>query len=257
MSTQVRTCFNGCSFTYGEGFDLPERDLYVYDRILSAKYGWLRSNISLPGSSNYTIFLRSAEAILSQQYDIIFTQWSALNRIWLSPGPGAYYFVNDESHPDYTYRDLYINPKDKKKLNELLLILNHDYQAIFDLVDYCNILQQLAKFNKSRVVFINGLVPWKEDLIQPLEMDLAQSLSAYSKIILDFDHRDDSEIKKYFSKLQQKVLTLDKSFWVNCFESFQSNICDIAPAGHHPGIKSHQWMADKIIDYLNQNQLNA
>lgn len=250
MSTQIKTCFNGCSFTYGEGFDSPERDLYVYDRVLAQQHKWSSSNIAVPGSNNHNIFLRSAEAIQSQQYDIVFTQWSGLNRVWLSPGPDVHYFVNDVRYPDYTYRDLYISPKDKTKFNNLLLVLNHDYQNIIDLVSYCNILEQLAKANKCRVVFINGLVPWQADLIRPLDCDLEKFLSPYSKSILDFTNRNDNEVIKYFSNLQQKISTLNKDNWVNMFESFQENMCDVAPAGHHPGIKSHQWMADKVSNYL-------
>lgn len=252
MSTQIKTCFNGCSFTYGEGFKSQERNQYTYEKVLAKKYNWDSINIAVKGSSNHTIFLRSAEAIQSQQYDIVFTQWSALNRIWLSPGPEIHYFVNDVKHPDYTYRDLYINSKDKKKFNELLLILNHDYQNIIDLISYCNILQQLAEANTVRAVFINGLIPWQEDLIQPLGSNLDQSLSSYSKIIFDFKNRSDAEIIKYFLKLQQKISTLDKNLWVNMFESFWENTCDIAPAGHHPGIKSHQWMAKQITNYLGE-----
>ena len=252
MSTQIKTCFNGCSFTYGEGFNLQERNQYIYDKVLSKEYNWNSTNIAVKGSSNYTIFLRSAEAIQSQQYDIVFTQWSALNRIWLSPGPEVHYFVNDLKYPDYTYRDLYISPKDKKKLNQLLLLLNHDYQNILDLISYCNILQQLAVVNKSRAVFINGLIPWQEDLIQTLDSNLNQSLSLYSKIIFDFKNRSDDEIIKYFLKLQKKISTLDKNLWVNMFESFLENTCDIAPAGHHPGVESHQWMAKQITNYLGE-----
>ena len=252
MSTEIKTCFNGCSFTYGEGFNLSDRAIHVYDQILAKKYNWSSTNIAIPGSDNHNIFLRSAESIISQQYDIVFTQWSALNRIWLSPGPDAYYFINDVRCPDYTYRDLYINRKDKKKLNELLLLLNHDYQNIINLTSYCSILEQLSIVNNIRIIFVNGLIPWQSDLMQTIGADLGQSLSLYSKSILDFVNRRDDEIIEYFLKLQQKVSTLNKSNWVNLFESFQSNICDISPAGHHPGIKSHKWMAGKIIDFLNQ-----
>jgi hypothetical protein len=251
MPTEIKTCFNGCSFTYGEGFDLTGRDLYVYDRILAKKYNWDSDNIAVPGSDNHNIFLRSAESIQSQKYNIVFTQWSALNRFWLSPGPETYYFINDVQYSDYTYRDLYINPSDKKKLNELLLLLNHDYQNIINLTNYCNILEQLAQANNTRVVFINGLIPWQEDLIQTLGSDIELGLSPYSKSILDFNTRSDDEIIKYFLKLQQKISTLNKNSWVNMFNSFQTNICDHAPAGHHPGVKSHKWMADKITHYID------
>jgi len=253
MSTEIKTCFNGCSFTYGEGFDPSDRAIHVYDRILANKYNWSSTNIAVPGSDNHNIFLRSAESIQSQKYDIVFTQWSALNRIWLSPGPDVYYFINDIRHSDYTYRDLYINPSDKKKLNELLLLLNHDYQNIIDLTGYCNILEQLAQANGTRIVFINGLIPWQEDLIQPIGSNFEKSLSSYSKSILDFNTRSDNEIIEYFLKLQQKTSTLNKNIWVNMFDSFYSNTCDHSPAGHHPGIKSHKWMADKIACYIDRS----
>jgi hypothetical protein len=252
MSTKVKVCFNGCSFTAGEGFDSSQRKLHVYDCVLADQHNWDSDNIAVKGSSNHTIFLRSAQAIQSQQYNIVFTQWSALNRIWLSPGPETYYFVNDLRRPDYSYRDLYINQQDKKKLNQLLLLLNHDYQNILDLVGYCRILEQLAELNKTRIIFINGLVPWQSDLVQPLSQDLNNTLSEYTKEILDFKNRNDIEIINYFSKLQQQISTLDSSNWVNMFDSFQSNVCDIAPAGHHPGVKSHQWMAKQINTYLGK-----
>lgn len=254
MSTKIKVCFNGCSFTFGEGFDSSQRKLHVYDCILADQNNWDSNNIAVKGSSNHTIFLRSVQAIQSQQYNTVFTQWSALNRIWLSPGPETYYLINDVRHLDYSYRDLYINQKDKKKLNQLLLLLNHDYQNILDLVCYCRILEQLSELNKTRAIFINGLVPWQSDLVQPLsqDQDLYNTLSKYTKEILDFENRDDIEIIDYFSKLQQQISTLDSSSWVNMFDSFLSNVCDTAPAGHHPGVKSHQWMANQINTYLRK-----
>jgi len=252
MPIKMKTCFNGCSFTFGEGFDQTDRSRYVYDRLIAKQHNWCQTNIAIPGSSNHTIFLRSAEAIQSCQFDIVFTQWSALNRIWLSPGPETYYYINDVRYKDYSYKDLYINQQDKKKLNELLLILNHDYQNIIDLVTYCQVLEQLAKANSSKIIFINGLVPWQSDLISPVLDDLEHSLSNYTKEILDFKNSDDEEVIRYFSKLQQKILTLNKNLWVNMFESFMENTCDIAPAGHHPGIMSHQWMAEQINNYLGK-----
>ena len=194
----IKICFNGCSFTWGEGFSESDRKLYVYDRLLAKQHNWHSINIAQSGSSNHNIFLRSAAAIQEKSYDIVFTQWSALNRIWLSPGPETFYFINDNKCKDYNYRDIYINQKDKKKLNELLLVLNHDYQNILYLITYCTILEQLGQANSTKVIFINGLLPWQNDLILPLTDNLANSLSEYSKSILDFDNRNDEEMG-YFS----------------------------------------------------------
>jgi hypothetical protein len=255
MSTQITACFNGCSFTWGAGFSSVDQDQYVYDRLVSKYFNFNRANIAIKGSSNYTIFMRSAETILSLAYDIIFVQWSALNRIWLSPGPDAYFFVNDNTYPDYRYRDLYISKSEKSMLNNFLLLLNHDYQNIHDLIDYCNILNSMSVSTKTKIVHINGIVPWTDDLSKPLFNNLEQSLSKYTKDILDFDSRDDEEIIKYFNRLQSKFNTLDQSNWVNIFESFKDNSVDQGPKGHHPGIISHQWMANQTIKHLIERKI--
>jgi hypothetical protein len=251
----TKVCFNGCSLTVGEGFDEQDRDQYIYDRLVSNYFDFDRTNISKPGSSNHTIFMRSASAILQKKYRIIFTQWSALNRLWLYPGPDSEFFINDEKSNDFLYRDLYISTKDKKKLKNLLLLLNHDYHNIIELIDYCKILSELAQSCDIKIVFINGLIPWQKDLCNTLTTDLTNCLSDYTKSILDFENRDDEEIILYFSKLQEKFNLLDQSKWVNIFDSFQQATTDFGPHGHHPGIKSHKLMANRIIEYLKQVDL--
>jgi hypothetical protein len=42
---------------------------------------------------------------------------------------------------------------------------------------------------------------------------------------------------------------------VNIFDSFFKNIVDQGPEGHHPGIQSHHWMAQQVINYINQGKL--
>jgi hypothetical protein len=258
MSTKIKVCFNGCSFTWGEGYSDYDRELYVYDRLLANRFNFDRTNIAVKGSSNYTIFMRSSEAIMSGIYDIVFVQWSALNRLWLSPGPGAYFFVNDKKFADYRYRDLYISKLEKSNLKNLLLLLNHDYQNIIELIDYCKILNELADQKKTKIFYINGLIPWTNDLNTPLTSattSLNDSLSKYTKQILDFDRRDDEEIIKYFNDLHLKFKQLDQSNWINLFDSFLKNIVDTAPQGNHPGTRSHQWMADQITTHLIERKI--
>jgi len=256
MSSQLKVCFNGCSFTVGEGFPEESRHKYIYNQLLSAIFKFDSTNIAVGGSSNYTIFMRTAKAIQSKKYDIIFAQWSALNRIWLSPGPETYFFTNDQKYPDFTYRDIYLSPREKTQLTNKLLVLNHDYQNIFDLIDYCNILNGLAKNNDIKLFFINGLIPWTDDLVTPLNCeDLSSSLSDYTKNMLEFNTRDDEEIILYFSKLQDKFKELDQTNWINLFQSFMNNIVDVGPEGHHPGIISHQWMSNQIYNFLTANNI--
>lgn len=255
MPARLKTCFNGCSFTVGEGFPVEQRDDFIYDRIVARQFDFDHTNIAQGGSSNYTIFMRSANAIISRQYDIVFTQWSALNRIWLSPGPDCTFYTNDNRHPDFRYREIYLSKADKQKFKDTAIMLNHDYQNIIDVVDYCKILTELSQHTGTRAVFINGLVPWKNDLVQPLTDNLATSLSDYTKSILDFEHRPDEEIIKFVQQLQDKFKEVDPDMWVNLFDSFVENIVDVGPEGHHPGLRSHQWMAAQVANYITERKI--
>jgi len=250
----MKFCFNGCSFTLGEGFSVEQREHFIYDRLLSKQFGFNRDNIAIGGSSNYTIFIRSAKAIMSEQYHCVITQWSALNRLWLSPAPNVYFFTNAKPN-DFQYRDISLNKQQIEQFQNALMLLNGDYNNILDLISYCNILSALANQTQTDLVFVNGLVPWTNDLERPLQQDLAASLSNYTKMLLDFDHRNDQEIIELFLQLQKQFETLDRGHWVNLFDSWIKNVVDTGPQGHHPGIQSHKNMADKIASHLLENKI--
>ena len=246
----MKICFNGCSFTVGEGFPEHQRSIFVYDHLVSRALDAEHDNIAKDGSSNYGIFMRSAEAIITGTYDVVITQWSALNRLWFYPGPDCEFFINQVINKEFHYRELHLGVQDCKKFCETIKLLNHDYTNIYDLIDYCKILNTLTKTNKTKNVFVNGLVPWCDDLVHPLGPNLEKSLSEYTKSMLDHEHRNDVEIIKFFKKLQEKFAELDQTKWVNLFDSFYLISTDIGPEGHHPGINSHQLIADKIINYM-------
>lgn len=248
-------CWNGCSLTVGEGFPENLRPTYVYDHLVSRRFLFDSTNQAKAGLSNHKIFMRSAEAIISNKYDLVFVQWSGLNRLWLHPGPDCDFFTNDRKYPDFKYRDIYIDKKTLSLTKNIILLLNHDYQNIVDLVDYCCILEKLAS-SRTRVIFINGMLPWTNDLIAPInELNFTQSLSDYTKNILDFDHRSDQEIVLFLNRLKTKFSQLNLKLWINLFDSFEDKSTDFGPEGHHPGINSHQWLADQISNYLINNQL--
>lgn len=247
--------FVGCSITVGEGFAEHLRDQYIYDRLVSKYFNASGTNFGSPGASNHKIFMKAAQALKSRKFDTVFVQWSGVNRLWLSPGPETYWFVNDEKNSSFCYRDFYVSPKELLALKDLLRLFNHDYQNLLDLIDYCSFLEMMANEAQCDLVFINGLVHWKDDLINPLGADLAMCLSDYSKIILDFDYRPDDEIIRYFTKLQKRFEDINQDLWVNLFDAMVPNhAVDIGPEGHHPGIKSHAWLADQIIAHIKEKK---
>lgn len=252
----TRVCWNGCSFTVGEGFPVHQREHYIYDRLVSKQFMFESTNIAISGSSNLEIFKRSAQAILDNKYDIIVTQWSALNRLWLYPGPDCAFFLNDTKYSDFNYKDVYIDSKTKTLLRKWVLLLNHDYHNLLDLIKYCCILECMAVTSGVKLIFINGIVPWTSDLTCTLPpSDIGSSLSDYTKSILDFEHRDDVEIIKFFRELQRNFSSINQDLWVNLFDSMSDNSPDNGPDGHHPGPLSHRIMATKISDYIIRNNI--
>lgn len=243
----MRAAFHGCSFTYGEGFSEDQRKLHAYPYLIAEKLQLDADNLACPGNSNYRIFMQASESILKENYDIVFCQWTALNRIWLHPGPDCSFFTN--SYKDFHYRDIHLTAKEKNKFVDTLMLMNHDYQNIHDLIDYCSILGSMAECTNTKLYHINGLVPWERDLLS--DATSIDALSQYTRSMLDFDNRDDQEIVLFFKKLQTKFQNINQSLWINLFESFQKNTIDSGPEGHHPGTKSHQWMANKIYNHIS------
>jgi hypothetical protein len=239
--------------TLGEGFLLNQREGQIYPSLVSNKFMFDHDNLAMSGYSNYRIFLRTSQAIQSQQYEIVFCQWSELNRLWLSPGPNAWYYTTGKATDVYRCRDLILDVDTQNQLADQILLLNHDYQTSMDLIDLSNTLTSLAQCHQTKLIFINGMLPWQSDLITKFQE--TNQLSDWSRGMLDADTRDDSEVLVLFEQLQQKFSTLDQNRWVNVFDSFQSMSLDHGPLGHHPGPKSHQLMADRIHNYLEQGTL--
>jgi hypothetical protein len=248
----MKVCFNGCSFTVGEGFVESQREHFVYDRLIAKKFQFDSDNIAVSGASNYKIFMSTARAIQTNHYDLVVVQWTSLNRIWLHPGPDCVFMTNHQHSQDFKYRNLNLSSTQQKILRDTLRLLNHDYQNIHDLIDYCKILLSLSQ-SKTKVIFINGLIPWNNDLITPLTDNLSACLSLYTRQILDFDTRSNAQIIDFFTKLQNKFLELDQTKWVNLFESFQKNTVDQGNDNIHPGPISHAWMASQLENYLINN----
>ena len=253
MSNKVKVAFVGCSMTLGEGFDPDQREGQIYPSLIARDFMFDHDNLAIKGASNHRIFLRTSEAIRSQRYDIIFCQWSELNRLWLSPAPNSWYYVTGQSTESYRCRDLVLESSTQNHLANLILLLNHDYQNILDLIEQVQVLNSLAQQHQVKLIFINGMLPWQSDLLKNISH--VDQLSDWSCGMLDANNRDDSEVLVLLEQLQNKFKSMPLSNWINPFDSFQSITVDAGPQGHHPGPKSHQAMADQIHNYLEQGNL--
>lgn len=249
----MKFTFVGCSFTVGVGLELEKSDPANYTNIVGNYYGAESINLAQEGNSNYNIFITALNEIIFNSADKIFVQWSALNRLWLWPGPDTAITLSHIIENDYSYRNIKFSKKELQKFSDMYHILNHDYHNLITLTNYCNILTEISK-NKTQIIFINGLIPWTEEITDINTMaNFAENLSEYSKEILEFNSRDDIELTTLFNKLNLLIMGLDKIKWVNMFNSMMQESIDYGNDNTHPGPKSHRQYAEMIINYLEGN----
>lgn len=252
----MKVCWHGCSATIGAGFPEDQRDQFVYDRLVCKKLGFDSDNLAEPGASNVNIFRAACASVMSGCYNCVFVQWSELNRLWFYPGPDTEFLASGDSDVHYQYRDILISLKQRHQLRDQVLLLNHDYHNLLALIDFCNILEALANHCQCQLVYINGHIRWKPDLTQIIQIDnLDDTLSDYTKTVLDFDHRNDDELMSFFSRLQNKFASLNRDLWVNLFDPLIEIKLDEGPLGHHYGVKSYAILADLIESHITTRDI--
>ena len=246
----MKFTFTGCSFTVGEGLALEKADRDNYCNRVGEHYLAGVTNLGQKGNSNYNIFMSAINEIQNNKPDMLFVQWSGLNRQWLYTGPDTHLVVSAAPQSDYVYRDLKLSKSQLQFFANQYQLLNHDFKNILSVVNYSNILSKLGN-----VTFINGLLPWHNDLADLNSLsNPAERFSKYTKNILDFDTRSNGELTTLFLELYKHIQTLNPELWVNMFDSMYSNIIDIGTDDRHPGPNSHTQYAEMIIKYLEERK---
>ena len=251
--SRMKIAFNGCSFTRGDGFSIAERDTALYYGQVAKHLGCEFDNNAKGGYSNLRIFHSAYEDIVSNKYDTVFVQWSYVNRTWLSPKPNQWYFMGSRFVPinNIYGESLTFTKAEIDKITDTYMLLNGDYQNLIELVTYSNILEQLAKVYNTKIVFINGIVLWTEDMFQPF--DSVAGLSNYAKEVYDIETNTQSPVEQFHNNLYNKTSTLNKNLWINLYDSMFNITFDFAPEdGVHPGPKTHKLLAEKVILFLEK-----
>ena len=112
----MKVAFTGCSMTRGDGFGVANLAPEIWPNIISRVFEFDSRNLGISGASNLRIFQTASTAILSKKYDLVFCQWTVLNRLWLSPGPNAWYFLTGDGKNSFEYRDIKLNQREKTDL---------------------------------------------------------------------------------------------------------------------------------------------
>lgn len=246
--------FIGCSITEGIGLPLKTADNNNYANIVGKHFNVKVDNLSKGGNSNFNIFMSGLNQLLFDKPDVLILQWSGLQRHWLYPNLDvSFAIVNDEIVRDINYLDTVFSKKNLQKFVQQFLLLNHDYQNILILLNYCKIIESIAS-TKIKVIFVNGLIPWTKEIqfLQTLN-NPAKNFSEYTKNLLSMDKLPDEDIKFFFEKIYDSMSQINKHNWINMFNSIPTLAEDVGTDNSHPGPKTHTKIAQMIIKHLTND----
>jgi len=250
----MKILYNGCSYPYGEGLVAPEQCVCnIVSKELEAEF----KNLSEIGSNNYNIFLTTLTEISKNPYDLVFVFFTTWPRLKFYPdleypkgfpvtaNPRSIHWLKTlQTNEGLTIK----NPQD---LHQTLLMLNHEWHWLMEVVRYVNILSTYPN-----VKFVNSICHWDTGFFEQFEtfIDkefLPNDLTEYTKFILNVSSRDDSQINDLFQNIMINEYTrtgnIQADKWVNLYDPWKNNKIDRGIDNLHPGPKSHQWMAQQII----------
>lgn len=207
--------FGGCSITEGDGFVGKKDNCQIYPNLLSSDI----INDSEGGSSNLKIFTKGSTAIIDNLASVYIIQWSALHRHWVYPTPDSGIYLADT----------------KNKHAEWYQKQNHDYGNILQLIQFCRILEDLANNHNVKLIFVNGLVNWSNDI-------------EWMNILVSDASSDHIQFVK---NLQNNMELLNWDLWINPWNNIYQNKLDLADDNLHPGPITHKHIANTIRDKLS------
>jgi hypothetical protein len=251
--------FSGCSYVYGTGLENNYQNPNHFSNILANNFFGAEHyihNIGVPGYSNERIFLDSLHYLTKNHYDYAFICWTSLSRYVFWLGLELYEsrrsFTPGSSFPiEHNGNDISWSSSQLGDFQNKFLLLNHQHYYIRDLVDYVNILIDVAKSKGTKIFFINSLLPWDQYYFDHIDKNVLPSmLTNYTNELLNSDSRNDTDINLLYQMIHNHYIDnggIQEEHWLNLYQSFYNMMIDFGDDNVHPGIKSHQLFANMLI----------
>ena len=229
---------------------------YIYPSLFRTEQCHV-TNLGIGGATNYEIFMAALNFLATNDVDIMVVEWNGFFRFRFHPRPGINLYVSTQQifPPDEFDRFFPFTQKDLDLFQKMMIMFNGEYNSTETLLDYCLILQSVCRSKKIELVMLNGSAPWTQDIVQDhsSNTDLEKSLSDFTKHMIDFSQRDDSEVVELLSNLRDKFNLIDPAAWaLDPFDRLIDMKIDRSPLDQHPGILTHRHIALIITQHLNK-----
>lgn len=256
------TLFSGCSYTYGDGFDLLNNQPELWVNLLHKNNPYLKTtqllNVAMGGRSNAGIFQDTVWNLVNKDCKYAFVEWTSVPRYEFSVGLELYatramfsYNCPQRGHQlhDVVYSKSYL-----ENIQDRFVTLIDLHQEICTLLYYINSLIKLAKLTKTELFFINAICPWDNNYFEKLTNVLPNSYTSFTKKLLDTKNRDDGQVFELYEKIHTEYQAsggIHPEYWVNLYQSMCNSRVDYNNDGAHPGIQSNQNYFESFNQYIN------
>ena len=255
--------FSGCSIPHGFGLDLEKLDPANYCNIFADRCfsSYTVNNISVPGNSNFEIFLSTSMELIHSTYDFVFVGWTSYPRHVLHLGIEEYItrrtLMAGGDLIEYVGNDISFSSKYLNDVKDKFVVMINDHYSILEIVKYVNILNTLAKLKNTKIYFINNYCAWDKDYFKKIDGKILPSkLTAYTNKILNSTNRDDAQIDVLYNKMHNDYITagtIQESLWLNLYQNINSNKIDVGSDGRHPGPVTHKNYGLFLADCFDKN----
>lgn len=231
----------GDSISAGTGFELGKDDPSLWPNQVSRRLNADLTNLSVPGYDNTGIFLNTVSEITLNDYDLILVQFTALNRLIVSPNIHGY--INISIQPNLPNYRWLVNDEDYKHFLKTLTLLNNDFEHWNRLVKIIYTLQNLSKKGYN-IKIVNGLLNLTEDSFK-------NKYSQWAKDVINYNYLPDKDIEHGVELIYEQIKKIDLSIWISPYQSLHSQRVDTASTtDFHPGPKSHNIYTDLIFNNI-------
>lgn len=257
---------SGCSYVHGTGLtDECNNVNHFFNVFTQQTFNDADvNNIGVEGHSNLRIFLDTCSELINNNYEYAFVCWTSYPRYVIWTGLETYETKRDFmpcspiNMVAHNGNDLSFDQKFLHDLRDKLSLVSNEHYDILDIVNYVNIIENLATFKQTKIFFINIICQWDSEYFTRVSTPLPTNLTNYTNKILNSDNRDDSEIFELYDKIHNDYRlrgTIKQHLWLNLYQSFKSLTIDYGTDNMHPGIKSHQLFGNYLAEIFNGQQL--
>jgi len=265
-----KTLVVGGSYTGGCGLKDGINDPQLWVNQIHTKNNILKNtvlnNCSVYGATNTNVYKTAVNELVKNTYEYAFIVWTSMPKFRFHVGLEKYnteVFFTPGVENTKVITDINTNKKvfTKSYLCELknkLMVLQNKHYNIVQVLEYVDSLYNVARRMNTKIYFINGLCQWDEGYFDyiDLSMNNIDSLTSYTKKILNIRNRDDSEIIELYNIMHSTYSKIiHKELWLNLNKSLRHLQIDMVsddPNDMHPGIKSQYVYTKYLLNNINE-----